>query len=111
MIILYVLLAIFVLLLMILIHEAGHYIAGKILKFEIEEFSIGFGPAIFSKKMKSGEIFSLRCIPLGGFCAFKGEDEDEEEDEEPIKNEDTPEKEKKTLKKNLFLNQLLRKIC
>lgn len=84
-IILYVILAIFVLLLMVMIHEAGHYIAGKILKFEIEEFSIGFGPAIFSRKLKSGEVFSLRCIPLGGYCAFKGEDEDESEDEEEEK--------------------------
>lgn len=96
-IILYVILAIFVLLLMIMIHEAGHYIAGKILKFEIEEFSIGFGPALFSKKLKSGEIFSLRWIPLGGYCAFKGEDEDEEddeeEDEEPLKLE-SPDEEK-----------------
>ena len=79
MIVLYVLLAIVVLLLMIMIHETGHYLAGKILKFKIEEFSIGFGPKIFSKTMKSGEKFSLRWIPLGGFCAFKGEDEDEEE--------------------------------
>jgi uncharacterized protein YgiM (DUF1202 family) len=63
-----------------MIHETGHYVAGKILKFKIEEFSIGFGPKIFSKKLKSGEVFSLRWIPLGGFCAFKGEDEDEEDE-------------------------------
>lgn len=81
MIILYILLAIVILLLMVMIHETGHYIAGKILKFNIEEFSIGFGPAIFSKKMKSGETFSLRWIPLGGYCAFKGEDEDGNEEE------------------------------
>ena len=67
---------------MIMIHETGHYVAGKILKFKIEEFSIGFGPKIFSKKMKSGEVFSLRWIPLGGFCAFKGEDEDEDDVED-----------------------------
>lgn len=82
MIVLYILLAIVVLLLMIMIHETGHYLAGKILKFKIEEFSIGFGPKIFSKTMKSGEKFSLRWIPLGGFCAFKGEDEDEDEIED-----------------------------
>lgn len=82
MIILYILLAIVVLLLMIMIHETGHYVAGKILKFNIEEFSVGFGPKIFSKKMKSGEVFSLRWIPLGGFCAFKGEDEDENKSED-----------------------------
>ena len=81
MIILYILLAIVILLLMVMIHETGHYVAGKILKFNIEEFSIGFGPAIFSKKMKSGETFSLRWIPLGGYCAFKGEDEDGNEEE------------------------------
>lgn len=82
MVVLYILLAIVVLLLMIMIHETGHYLAGKILKFEIEEYSIGFGPKIFSKKLKSGEVFSLRWIPLGGFCAFKGEDEDEDNSED-----------------------------
>lgn len=77
MIILYVLLAIVVLLLMIMIHETGHYLVGKLLHFKIEEYSIGFGKPIFQKTLKSGEVFSLRWIPLGGFCAFKGEDEDE----------------------------------
>ncbi|MBE5738356.1 MAG: hypothetical protein E7354_01300 [Clostridiales bacterium] len=80
MIILYILLAIVVLLLMIMIHETGHYLVGKLLKFKIEEYSIGFGKPIFQKTLKSGEVFSLRWIPLGGFCAFKGEDEDEEEE-------------------------------
>lgn len=45
--ILYIALAIIVLLLMVLIHETGHYVAGRILKFKINEFSIGFGKAIF----------------------------------------------------------------
>ena len=79
-IILYIVLAILVLMLMIMIHELGHYLAGKLLKFKIEEFSIGFGKALFSKKMKSGEIFSVRLVPLGGYCAFKGEDEDGNEE-------------------------------
>ena len=73
----YILLALLILLVMITIHELGHYIVGKIFKFDIEEFAIGFGPKIFSKKKKNGEIFSLRLIPLGGFCAFKGEDEED----------------------------------
>lgn len=80
MIILYVLLAIVVLLLMIMIHETGHYLVGKLLHFKIEEYSIGFGKPIFQKTLKSGEVFSFRWIPLGGFCAFKGEDEDEEKE-------------------------------
>ncbi len=77
--VLYILLAIVILLFMVLIHEFGHYIAGKILKFKITEFSIGFGPPIFSKtSKKTGEKFSLRIFPLGGYCAFDGEDDDNE---------------------------------
>ncbi len=70
---LYILLALVILLVMIVIHELGHYIAGKILKFKINEFSVGFGPKLLSKKKKNGEVISLRLIPLGGFCAFEGE--------------------------------------
>ena len=72
----YVLIAVLVLLVMITVHEFGHYITGKIFKFDIKEFAIGFGPKLFSKKKKNGEIFSLRLLPLGGFCAFSGEDEE-----------------------------------
>ena len=50
----YVLLAILVLLIMITVHELGHYIVGKIFKFNIEEFAIGFGPKLFSKTKKDG---------------------------------------------------------
>ena len=82
---LYILLAILVLLVMITVHELGHYIAGKALGFGIEEFSIGFGPKIYSKKKKNGEIFSVRLLPLGGFCAFRGEDK-EDDDESAFNN-------------------------
>lgn len=76
---LYILLAIVILLFMVLIHEFGHYIAGKILKFKITEFSVGFGFPIFSKtNKKTGEKFSFRIFPLGGYCAFEGEDDNEE---------------------------------
>ena len=74
-----VLLAILILLIMITVHEFGHWVAGKILKFKIDEFSIGFGPALFKKKKKNGEVFALRLIPLGGYCSFHGEDGLEEE--------------------------------
>ncbi len=75
-------LAILILLVMITIHEFGHYIAGKIFHFEINEFSIGFGPAIFKhRSKKTGELFAVRIIPLGGYCAFAGEDGLEEEEE------------------------------
>lgn len=86
-----ILLAIFILLAMITVHEFGHYLAGKLLGFKINEFSIGFGPAIFKRRSKkSGELFALRVIPLGGFCAFDGEDGLDEETE---KSEEAEEKE------------------
>jgi len=71
----YILIAILALLVMVMIHEFGHYLAGKMLGFKINEFSVGFGPKILQKKKKDGELFSLRAIPLGGYCAFDGEDE------------------------------------
>ena len=77
-----VLLAILILLVMVTVHEFGHYVAGKILGFKINEFSVGFGPAIFKKRSKkTGELFALRVIPLGGYCAFDGEDEFDDEEE------------------------------
>lgn len=70
-----VLLAILILLVMITVHEFGHYLAGKALKFKINEFAIGFGPKLFKRTSKrTGEVFSVRALPLGGFCAFEGED-------------------------------------
>ena len=72
----YVLLAFVVLMVMVLIHETGHYTAGKLLGFKINEFSVGMGPKVLSRKKKNGEVFSLRAFPLGGFCAFEGENDD-----------------------------------
>lgn len=88
---LYVLLAIVILLFMVLVHEFGHYVAGKILKFKITEFSIGFGFPIFSKtSKKTGEKFSLRIFPLGGYCAFEGEEDTEETSSETAFNNQKP---------------------
>lgn len=88
-----VLLAILILLVMITVHEFGHYLAGKIFRFKINEFSVGFGPALFKKRNeKTGELFSVRVIPLGGYCAFEGEDGLEEKDENgnPVVKEPDP---------------------
>ena len=89
-------LAIVILLAMVTIHEFGHYVAGKLLGFKINEFAVGFGPAIFKKRSKkTGEIFALRIIPLGGYCAFDGEDEfssAEEEQDEPFAEMTAPKK-------------------
>lgn len=58
-----------------MIHELGHYIAGRSLGFSIVEFSIGMGPKLLKKKDKRGTEFSLRAFPIGGMCRFEGEDE------------------------------------
>lgn len=77
----YFLVALLCLMLMIMLHELGHYTFGKIFKFKINEFAIGFGPKLFSKtNKKSGEVFSIRAVPLGGFCSFAGEDEEGDND-------------------------------
>ena len=87
----YVIVAVLALMAMIVIHELGHYTAGKLLGFKIDEFAIGFGPAIIKKRnKKTGELFTLRPFPIGGFCAFHGEDADGamlDEDGNQIKDE------------------------
>ncbi len=62
---------------LIFIHEFGHFIAAKLSGVQVNEFAIFMGPAIF-KKQKGETLYSIRCIPLGGYCAMEGEDEDTE---------------------------------
>lgn len=103
----YVLLALCCLMVMVVIHEFGHYIAGKILGFKINEFAIGFGPRIlkFTNK-KNGEIFSIRPFPLGGFCQFEGEDEDSDANNEGAFNNQPPWKRLIVLFSGAFFNFL-----
>ena len=83
-----ILLAVLILLAMVTIHEFGHYIAGRLLGFKINEFAVGFGPAIFKKRSKkTGVLFALRAVPLGGYCAFDGEDEDLTDEKEKDKKD------------------------
>jgi len=73
--IIYIAIVILILMFMITVHELGHYLAGKMLGFKINEFAIGFGKPIFKKvSKKTGEVFSVRWLPLGGFCAFAGDE-------------------------------------
>lgn len=85
--VLYIILAIVILLFMVLIHEFGHYVVGRLLNFKITEFSVGFGKALFSRKNKRGELISLRIFPLGGYCAFAGEDEVDENQKDAFTNQ------------------------
>lgn len=57
------------------IHEFGHFLFAKLFKMTVNEFSIGFGPKIFSKTYK-GTKYSLRWILFGGYVAIEGEEEE-----------------------------------
>ncbi len=103
----YIALAVLILLVMITVHEFGHYISGKILGFGIEEFSIGFGPKIFSRKKKDGEIFSIRVFPIGGFCSFRGEDKEEDKSDKTAFNNKEPWKRIIVLISGAFMNYVL----
>jgi regulator of sigma E protease len=61
--------------LLILIHELGHFLTAKLFRVQVNEFSLFMGPAIFKKK-KGETVYALRCIPIGGYCAMEGEDQD-----------------------------------
>ena len=65
---------------LICIHEAGHLSMAKLFKVYCKEYSIGFGPAIFSTKKKEGREtkFSIRAIPLGGYVSMFGEGMEED---------------------------------
>ena len=60
---------------LIFIHEFGHFIAAKASGVQVNEFSMFMGPAIW-KKQKGETLYSIRCIPIGGYCAMEGEDTD-----------------------------------
>ncbi len=58
---------------LVIIHEFGHFIAARRNGVEVEEFGIFFPPRLYKKRMKSGFIFSINLLPLGGFVKLKGE--------------------------------------
>ena len=74
-VILAIIIAILIFSFLIFIHELGHFIAAKLSGVQVNEFAMFMGPAIV--KWQRGETqYSIRCIPLGGYCAMEGENED-----------------------------------
>lgn len=70
--------AVLLFLVLIIIHEFGHFIAAKLLGVRVNEFAVGFGPKLFSKKI--GETnYAFNLVPLGGYCAMEGEDENSDD--------------------------------
>ena len=73
--ILSILFAILIFSFLIFIHEFGHFITAKLAGVQVNEFSMFMGPAIWKKQI--GEtLYSIRCIPIGGYCAMEGEDQE-----------------------------------
>jgi len=71
----YIAIAIIVFGLLITVHELGHFLAAKSLGVKVNEFAIGMGPAIIKKQGRE-TLYSLRALPIGGFCSMEGEDEE-----------------------------------
>ena len=69
-----ILIAILIFGMIIAIHEFGHFAVAKLCKIKVNKFAIGMGPKLI--KFTKGETeYSLRLLPIGGFCAMEGEDE------------------------------------
>lgn len=58
---------------LVIAHEYGHFLAARRNGVDVEEFGIGFPPKAWSRKLKSGMLFSINVLPLGGFVRLKGE--------------------------------------
>lgn len=75
---LYVLLAILLLGVLIIAHELGHFLAARATGIAVKEFSIGFGPKLWQRQSKKhGTLFTLRPVPMGGYCMFYGDTDDD----------------------------------
>lgn len=65
---------------LIFVHEFGHFIVAKKVGVFVEEFALGMGPQIFKWKRKNDPTtYSIRLLPIGGFCAMAGEVVEEKE--------------------------------
>ena len=75
--ILFILLAVLLLAALIVVHEFGHFSSARALGIPVKEFSVGFGPKLWQRKGKKRDtVYSIRGIPLGGYCAYYDEDAD-----------------------------------
>ncbi len=64
----------------IVVHEWGHFIAARLCGVFVEEFSLGMGPKLLSHTSKKGTLYTWRLLPIGGYCRMRGEEEDVDEE-------------------------------
>jgi regulator of sigma E protease len=87
---------IIILSIVIFIHELGHFLAARRAGIFVEEFALGMGPIVFSRRGKKASLdgettlYSLRALPIGGFCKMRGQDEDVPRDAEALNNKSIP---------------------
>ena len=74
----YIVIAIIAFGFLIFTHELGHFLAARAFNVKVLEFSLGMGPALL-KKQRGETLYSLRALPIGGFCAMEGEDASSED--------------------------------
>ena len=74
----YILIAVLIFGVLIGLHEWGHFIAAKACGVRVNEFSIGMGPLLV-QRTRGETDYSLRLLPIGGYCAMEGEDEDSDD--------------------------------
>ena len=72
---LYIIIAILIFGILVATHELGHFASAKLLGVRVNEFAVGMGPALL-KRQRGETLYSLRDLPIGGFCALEGDDEE-----------------------------------
>jgi regulator of sigma E protease len=68
-----------ILLIMVVIHELGHFLTARYFGMKVHEFGIGFPPKVWSRKTKDGMEWSINLLPIGGFVRIEGENGDSDD--------------------------------
>ena len=76
---------------LVVLHEFGHFIIARRNGVRVNEFAVGMGPKIVGwRSPRSGTLYSIRALPIGGFCAMEGEDNKTSEAEQQREYRDRP---------------------
>ena len=86
--VIYIILTLLILTVLVVSHEFGHFIMAKKHGVTVLEFAIGMGPALYRRQGKE-TLFTIRALPIGGFCRMLGEEEDDEDAEDGQSLRDT----------------------
>ena len=87
----YILLALLQFGIMITVHEYGHFISARMTGIAVQEFAVGFGPKLLQWKSRKHEtLFTIRALPVGGYCMFYGDTDDDPKGEKYSEKADDP---------------------